>query len=39
MTPENDISTDVLSNEAGKIVFAPDVVATIAGLAAAEVKA
>ena len=38
MTPENDISTDVLSNEGGKIVFAPDVVATIAGLAAAEVK-
>lgn len=39
MTPENDISTDVLSNEGGKIVFAPDVVATMPDLLRRKLRA
>lgn len=38
MAPDKSISTDVKSIEGGKIVFAPDVIATIANLAANEVE-
>ena len=38
MTAENEIVTECMQNEGGKIIFAPDVVATIAGLAAADIK-
>lgn len=37
MDLENEISTEV-KEDSGKIVFAPDVIATIAGLAAVDVK-
>ena len=37
MEYENDVVTDISVNENGKVVFAPDVIATIAGLAAKEV--
>ena len=37
MATEKGISTDVNAIEGGKIVFAPDVIATIANLAASEV--
>ncbi len=35
---DNEVVTDISVTENGKIIFAPDVVATIAGLAAAEVE-
>ncbi|MBQ7112969.1 MAG: Asp23/Gls24 family envelope stress response protein [Clostridia bacterium] len=38
MTPENEITTEVKATQGGKIVFAPDVVATIASFAATEVE-
>ncbi|MBR4434634.1 MAG: Asp23/Gls24 family envelope stress response protein [Clostridia bacterium] len=38
MDNENQVITDIQVNENGKVVFAPDVVATIANLAATEVK-
>lgn len=38
MDKENQVITDVKVNDTGKIVFAPDVIATIANLAATEVK-
>ena len=38
MDNENQVMTDVKVNETGKVVFAPDVVATIANLAATEVE-
>ncbi|MEA5059334.1 MAG: Asp23/Gls24 family envelope stress response protein [Clostridia bacterium] len=38
MASDKSISTDVKAIEGGKIVFAPDVVATIANLAASEVE-
>ena len=38
MDNENQVMTDVQVNENGKVVFAPDVVATIANLAATEVE-
>lgn len=38
MELDNAIVTDISVTENGKVVFAPDVVATIAGLAASEVK-
>ncbi len=38
MEYENDVVTDISVTENGKVVFAPDVIATIAGLAAAEVE-
>lgn len=38
MDNENVITTDVQVNENGKVVFAPDVIATIANLAASEVE-
>ena len=38
MDNENQVMTDVQVNETGKVVFAPDVVATIANLAATEVE-
>lgn len=38
MDNENQVITDVQVNETGKVVFAPDVVATIANLAATEVE-
>ena len=38
MDNENQAITDVQVNENGKVVFAPDVVATIANLAATEVE-
>lgn len=38
MASEKSISTDVNAIEGGKIVFAPDVIATIANLAASEVE-
>lgn len=38
MDKENVITTDVQVNENGKVVFAPDVIATIANLAASEVE-
>lgn len=37
MDYEQEIITDISVNENGKVVFAPDVIATIAGLAASEV--
>lgn len=37
MEYENDVVTDISVTENGKVVFAPDVIATIAGLAAKEV--
>ncbi len=37
MEYENDVVTDISVTENGKVVFAPDVIATIAGLAASEV--
>ena len=37
MDYENDVVTDISVTENGKVVFAPDVIATIAGLAAKEV--
>ena len=38
MASDKSISTDVQAIEGGKIVFAPDVIATIANLAASEVE-
>lgn len=38
MDNENQVITDVKVNDTGKVVFAPDVIATIANLAANEVK-
>ena len=38
MDYENDVVTDISVTENGKVVFAPDVIATIAGLAASEVE-
>lgn len=38
MDNENQVTTEVQVNETGKVVFAPDVVATIANLAATEVE-
>jgi len=38
MYADNEITTEVQVNEGGKVVFATDVIATIAGLAASEVK-
>ena len=38
MAPDKSISADVKAIEGGKIVFAPDVIATIANLAAGEVE-
>lgn len=38
MTPENEITTEVKETQGGKIVFAPDVVATIASFAATEIE-
>ncbi|MBR5947936.1 MAG: Asp23/Gls24 family envelope stress response protein [Clostridia bacterium] len=38
MDNENQVITDIQLNDSGKVVFAPDVIATIANLAAAEVK-
>ncbi|MBR4658798.1 MAG: Asp23/Gls24 family envelope stress response protein [Clostridia bacterium] len=38
MELDNAVVTDISVTENGKVVFAPDVVATIAGLAASEVK-
>ncbi len=38
MAPEQTISTDVTVIEGGKIIFSPDVIATIANLAASEVE-
>ena len=36
MTPDNEITTEVNATQGGKIIFAPDVIATIASFAAAE---
>lgn len=38
MDNENQVITDIQLNDSGKVVFAPDVIATIANLAAAEVE-
>lgn len=38
MASDKSISTDVTAIEGGKIIFAPDVIATIANLAASEVE-
>jgi len=38
MSNTNEISAEVRGNDNGKIMFSPDVIATIAGLAAVEVK-
>ncbi len=38
MDHDTEVVTDISVTENGKVVFAPDVVATIAGLAASEVK-
>ncbi len=38
MTPDNEITTEVNATQGGKIVFAPDVIATIASFAASEVE-
>ena len=38
MDYDNEVVTDIAVTENGKVVFAPDVVATIAGLAASEVE-
>ena len=38
MAKDNETSTELLNTDSGKIVFAPDVIATIAGLAATEIK-
>ena len=38
MTPDNEITTEVNATQGGKIIFAPDVIATIASFAAAEVE-
>ncbi len=38
MDYDTDVVTDISVSDNGKVVFAPDVVATIAGLAASEVK-
>ena len=38
MTPDNEITTEVNAAQGGKIIFAPDVIATIASFAAAEVE-
>lgn len=38
MDNENQVITDIQLNESGKVVFAPDVIATIANLAATEVE-
>lgn len=35
---EKDISTEITKDEGGRIIFAPDVIATIASLAASEVE-
>lgn len=35
---ENELSGEVISNSGGKVTFATDVISTIAGLAAADVK-
>jgi len=37
-TNNNELTPEVQNNEGGKVVFAADVIATIAGLAAADVK-
>ena len=37
MANENEVSTELLSVEGGKIIFAPDVIATIASLATSDV--
>lgn len=38
MATENEISSEIIDVQGGKITFAPDVIATIANLAAAEVE-
>ena len=38
MTPDNEITTEVNATQGGKVLFAPDVIATIASFAAAEVE-
>ena len=38
MAQENNICTEVLGNENGTVIFAPEVVATIAGVAAGAVE-
>ena len=38
MTPDNEITTEVNATQGGTIIFAPDVIATIASFAAAEVE-
>lgn len=38
MTPDIEITTEVNAAQGGKIIFAPDVIATIASFAAAEVE-
>lgn len=38
MEIDNEVVTDISVTDNGKVVFAPDVVATIAGLAASEVE-
>jgi uncharacterized alkaline shock family protein YloU len=38
MGGEKDISTEIKTGTGGKVIFAPDVIATIAGLAASDVK-
>ena len=37
MVAENEISSDIIDVQGGRITFAPDVIATIANLAAAEI--
>ena len=38
MENENTVMTDIKVNETGKVSFAPDVIATIANLAASDVE-
>ena len=38
MTPDNELTTEVNATQGGKVLFAPDVIATIASFAAAEVE-
>ena len=38
MGNEKEISTDIKTGTGGKVIFAPDVIATIAGLAASDIK-
>ncbi|MDO4568585.1 MAG: Asp23/Gls24 family envelope stress response protein [Clostridia bacterium] len=38
MSQEKNANTEIIQNEGGSVVFAPEVVATIAGIAAAEVE-